>query len=75
MYHKVYLLNKSISYTVDLSGADCACNAAFYAASLPGAKGGIPYPGLWNDYYCDGCSSDCGCPEMDFMEAVHTYCL
>ena len=67
-YAHLHLLNRTLSFTVDLSApVACGCNAAFYLGELysnnePGACDG--------DYYCDA-ASVCGvkCFEYDLMEA------
>jgi hypothetical protein len=35
-YAQFSLLNKSLSYTIDLSDVPCSCNAALYFVSMPG---------------------------------------
>jgi hypothetical protein len=36
-----YLLDKTLSYTVDISQVGCACNAALYLVKMPGAWAGL----------------------------------
>ena len=58
------LIGKTINITVDLNGAGCGCNAAFYLVSMP-----YHSPGGCHDYYCDAnsvCSQTCA--EIDLME-------
>lgn len=65
------MYNTVLNFTVDLSTAGCACNAAFYATSMPAiAQSGSPDPTHCGDYYCDA-NDVCGqwCTEMDIMEA------
>lgn len=66
-YLALNLHGGSLSYTVDLSGADCGCIAALYLVNMhentdPGTCGG--------DYYCDA-NHVCGvnCEEVDIQEA------
>jgi len=65
------LLDKTIAYTVDLSQANCACNAALYLVAMPAINSSSqPDPTKCGDYYCDA-NKVCGieCPEIDLMEA------
>jgi len=71
MYYNLSLLDKTLSYTVDLSQANCGCNAAVYLVSMPAYnQGGSPDATKCGDYYCDA-NNVCGilCPEIDIMEA------
>jgi len=67
--HKAYLalplLNKAITFTTDMSGLGCGCNAAFYLTNMH-QNSKISKCG---DYYCDA-NSVCGvaCHEIDIME-------
>ena len=68
------LLGKEINVTVDLNGASCGCNAAFYLTSMPAPSGS---PGESRDWYCDANSvGGNSCPEVDLIEcnqnALHT---
>jgi len=71
MYISFQLLDKTLSFTVDLSNVGCGCNAGFYLSSMPAYnQAGQPDPTKCGDYYCDA-NVVCGiyCPEMDIMEA------
>mmetsp|Transcript_18375 Transcript_18375/g.35429 ORF Transcript_18375/g.35429 Transcript_18375/m.35429 type:complete len:480 (-) Transcript_18375:429-1868(-) len=68
------VLDRTLSYTVDLSKVGCGCNLALYMVQAPGLDiAGNPSVGDCEDdspYYCDA-NKVCGqwCPEMDIMEA------
>ena len=48
------LLGKELSYTIDLGGVGCGCNAALYWVSMPGySSGNTPAPGAFGNYYCE----------------------
>jgi len=71
MYFNFSLLNRTISYTVDLSQANCACNAALYLVGMPAHnQQGNTDATKCGDFYCDA-NDVCGinCPEIDIMEA------
>lgn len=70
-YTRFKLLGKSLSYTIDLSGVGCSCNAALYWVSMPGiGQDGLPATGSMGNYYCD--ANQVGgvwCWELDTIEA------
>ena len=68
MYSSWSLWNKTISFTVDLSGVSCGCNFAFYLTSLRySSNAGRGGQGSW---YCDAQpTAGSVCPEMDLMGA------
>jgi hypothetical protein len=72
MYAKrLSFLNKTLSFTVDLSSVGCSCNAALYAVAMPAYnQSQVPVPTTCGDFYCDA-NNVCGvyCTEMDVMEA------
>ena len=60
------MLGREISFTIDLSAAECGCNAAVYLVSMKQNK----EPGTCDgDFYCDG-AAVCGttCAEIDLIE-------
>jgi hypothetical protein len=71
LFYSPNLFGGKIEFDIDLGGAGCSCNVAFYLVSAPGRDyNGNPVRGNRNDYYCD--ANQVGgiwCPEMDIMEA------
>lgn len=70
-YYNFTLLNKELSYDVDISTVGCSCNAALFFVSLPGynSDGSVAH-GSYNPYYCD--ANDVGgvwCWEHDTLES------
>lgn len=67
-YHKFPVLDKEISFTVDLSQVNCGCNAAIYFVAMPAHGSGDPQnPAA----YCDiqGYDQDIpACVELDLLE-------
>ena len=65
-FKQLYVKGKMLNVSIDLQGASCGCNVAFYLVSMPSTSG----PGQANDYYCD--ANNVGgeaCPELDLIEA------
>jgi len=65
-YAAVKLLDKTMRYTTDVSGAGCGCNAALYLTSLHQCTD----VSQCEDFYCDA-NRVCGvsCAEIDLEEA------
>jgi len=64
-YLALTLLGKTISFSTDISGAGCGCNAAFYMTNMHQNM----EVSECGDYYCDA-NNVCGesCAEIDIME-------
>ena len=53
IWQEYKLVNKTLSFTADLSEIDCSCNAAFFLVSMPGYdSSGQPEKGQAGSYYC-----------------------
>jgi len=67
-YLTLNLLGHQLSLTVDLNGAGCGCNVAFYLTSM--GQNDADVDSECGDYYCDA-NNICGasCSEIDIMEA------
>ena len=67
-YHKFPILDKQLSFSVDLSGVNCGCNAAVYLVAMPARGSADPKnPAA----YCDIQGYDRGipaCVELDVLE-------
>jgi hypothetical protein len=67
-YHKFPILDKQLSFSVDLSGVKCGCNAAVYLVAMPARGSADPKnPAA----YCDIQGYDRGipaCVELDVLE-------
>jgi len=70
-FRPFYLLDKTFSFTADVSSVGCGCNAALYLSKMPAYnENQQPDPTSWGNYYCDANNvSGEWCPEMDIMEA------
>jgi len=70
-FKQLHLLDRTLSFTVDLSNVGCGCNAALYLVNMPAySQNGQANPTECGDFYCDA-NNVCGawCPEMDIFEA------
>ena len=62
-YRKLDLLNRDLSFDVDISGVGCGCNAAVYLVAMPNQ------PDATNAAYCDIQGPDGkACLEIDLLE-------
>ena len=66
-FYNLYLMNKTISYTLDIANTGCNCVAAVYLISAPGYNQNNQfYPGNDGTFYCDANFVNGNwCPEMD----------
>jgi len=72
MFFNFTLLNKELSYDVDLSQVGCSCNAALFFVTMPGfsPNGSIARGVDQNPYYCDANKiGGVWCWETDSIEA------
>jgi len=71
VFRRFYVLDKTMSFTTDVSTVSCGCNAALYFVLMPAYNHSQqPDPTQCGNYYCDA-NNVCGlwCPEVDLMEA------
>jgi len=71
VFRRFYVLDKTLSFTTDVSTISCGCNAAIYFVLMPAYnQSQKPDPSSCGNYYCDA-NQVCGlwCPEVDLMEA------
>jgi len=71
MFKPFYLLDKTVTVTIDMSKVSCGCDADLYLVSMPAYdQNSQPDKTTCGDYYCDA-NNVCGsyCPEMDIFEA------
>lgn len=74
-YYNFTLLNKEISYDIDLSSVGCSCNAALFFVTMPGySQDGSVAQGDENPFYCDANKiGGVWCWEHDTIEGnMHT---
>lgn len=75
LYRIFYLLNRELSFTIDLSTVGCGQNAALYFTAMPadGGKKMFNYTGpIYGTGYCDAQAPSkfqVSCAEMDIWEA------
>jgi hypothetical protein len=71
VFRRFYVLDKTLSFSTDVSTVGCGCNAAIYFVLMPAYnQNQQPDPSTCGNYYCDA-NQVCGlwCPEIDLMEA------
>jgi hypothetical protein len=69
-YYSPNLLGGSVSYDVDVSGADCGCVDTFNLVQMPGHNKDGSIASTDGFGYCDAAHTvGVYCPEFDFMEA------
>lgn len=74
-YVNFSLLNRELSYDIDLSTVGCSCNAALFFVTMPGYnQDGSVAHGDYNPYYCDANKvGGVWCWEHDSIESnMHT---